>query len=617
MQADQQHRTLLYRIRPGGPAWLLALLLTACATTPPPPGATDPLAASAERIQQQGSWAEAARLWEQAAAEAPAGQVDPYRLYAADAWWRAGDKRRSEQLLGQVRESGLDRNGVARLALLRGEMAIASGDALQAEFFLETAESGLAADQRSRLREARDALTALRSDPGAQALASASALLRSMPRPEATGGLAVLQQLEKAPSSRVRDNVSDFSRIGQWSALSLDLREAVMSDTDLQAAAERWRRAHPRSEIDAALYLELAWQYRQRFLPPRRTAVLLPGAGNLHAAATAIRDGLVAAVVSRPAGAEIDIIPVPETPDGVLEIYREVAIKGYDWVIGPLDRAAVERVAGETGAPPTLLLNRRPAATEWSPDDYSLALDQSEEAQAVARLMLETGSRRVLLLIADNAWGARTEAAFTEALVRGEGVVVASEVFNTSEADHSERLTELLKIADSRARKDRLQSALGIQLDFEATRRDDFDAIFMAADPVLGRQLKPQLRFFDAGDKPVYAMNRVFSGRVSSNADTDLDGVVFAATRWALEEPGVSASLASVRGGAFGTLNALGHDAWNLLAFLPLLAADSELAFPGKTGMLTLDEFGNLHRQPYWAQFSRGRPVEWAPRELP
>ena len=132
----------------------------------------------------------------------------------------------------------------------------------------------------------------------------------------------------------------------------------------------------------------------------------------------------------------------------------------------------------------------------------------------------------------------------------------------------------------------------------------------MAADPVLGRQLKPQLRFFDAGSKPVFAMSRVFSGTVDGSADADLNGVVIPATRWALAEEDQQPELNSLRNGAFGSLHALGRDAWNLLPWLSAMSRDRAFSFPGLTGDLSVGPDGKLIREPVWAEFRRGLPVE-------
>ena len=77
--------------------------------------------------------------------------------------------------------------------------------------------------------------------------------------------------------------------LGSWAELSLAIRETLISRADLLDAATRWEASHPGHDVDAAVFLELSWQYGLRFAPPSRVAVLLPGEGSLAAAGSAIR----------------------------------------------------------------------------------------------------------------------------------------------------------------------------------------------------------------------------------------------------------------------------------------------------------------------------------------
>jgi outer membrane PBP1 activator LpoA protein len=242
----------------------------------------------------------------------------------------------------------------------------------------------------------------------------------------------------------------------------------------------------------------------------------------------------------------------------------------------------------------------------------SLSLSRTEEATAIANAAINQGQKQAIVIVPDSAWGARIETAFTTIYEKGDGHVTATAHFDTSISDHSAMLTKLLKIDESRQRKTDLQSRLGINLTFEPSRRDDFDFIFMAANPVEGRKLKPLLRFHDTGDIPVYAMGRIYSGIVERNSDQDLNGIVFPTTRWQLEtRDDVVLKLESVRNGSLGNLYALGQDAWHLLPWLPLMRKDPDLWFPGFIGALRMQSNGQLYRQPTWAQFSAGRPVSY------
>ena len=134
--------------------------------------------------------------------------------------------------------------------------------------------------------------------------------------------------------------------------------------------------------------------------------------------------------------------------------------------------------------------------------------------------------------------------------------------------------------------------------------------IFLAANFAQGRSIRPQLRFHFAGDIPVYASSRIFSGKPNQAADQDLNGVRFPVTPYQLsiDSSNTLPPLTSLRGGSFAALYALGRDAWHLLPWLGLMRDDAEFRMQGDAGYYRSDQAGKLQREPAFAIFSGGRP---------
>ncbi len=610
-------------------------LLAACASAPPPVP-VNPQITAAQAAADRGDYAQAARDWEavaNAAGSQPGSDVNVAFLNAADNWWLAGMAEQSAAALDRVSGNLLGRADSAREALLRGEIALNARDLTRAEFFLAAASNGLPTGDRPRLAKARQSLQQMQTDPYAALLVDAAGIIENNSPLDSSAALEVLDLLEQVPGTRLQEEARQPTRLGQWAALAIDLRATLVARRDLLEAATEWTTLNPLGPVDEQTYLELAWQYGQRFAVAQRIAVLLPAEGSLEAASAAIRDGIVASWLDNPARSELVFLPVGDDPQSAVAAYRKAEDEGFGWVIGPLRRESVDAVAAlpdasvpglllnwpslspteedtqEAPLTPRLTLNEPVSAIPGNAIDlFSFSLSQEAEAEAVARRMLEDGHQRTILLRVDDGWGERTEAAFVDEYLTGGGEIVAIESFSTSDADHSEKLTRLLQIEDGRQRRRQLQSALNLPLEFEDSRRDDFGAFFMAADPALGRQLKPQLRFFDAGGKPVFAMSRIFTGKADPNADIDLNGIQIPSTRWALQADNEdSPQLASLRGGAFSSLYALGRDAWNVLPWLDLLNQDRGFIFPGLTGDLFMGEDLRLQREPVWAVFRAGR----------
>jgi outer membrane PBP1 activator LpoA protein len=611
---------------------LTALWLGACAAVSPTVTTTPEEATRAQQAQATGNFTVAATLWQEAAAEAVGPERHRYRLQAAEAWWQAGASIRTESQLKQVDEQQLISPELARFGLLHAELALAAANAQSAEFYLELARRNLTTSQQSRYRRLLERTRRLQTDPASYALASARSALKSGFPYDTTQGVAILQLLEEVSSGALQDmsaeTASEFG-LESWPELTVLIRQVLVNNGNLETAAADWARQHPAHPVTETGFSELARQYRQLFSLPRNIAVLLPVEGGLAAAGRAIRDGLVSAYLDRagldgagPGNAEdvtLRFYPTTEDPQSAVSAYFQAKGEGAQWIIGPLRRESVKALSelGSLGLPALVLNNIVRSVPSQGSDDllFSLSLSQEQEARSIARRALRNGKESAIMVTANNPWGQRMEAAFGEEFISGGGSIMANAQFEPSENDLSSLLTGLLQIDESYDRKNRVQATLGIALNFEPTRRDDFDLIFLAANPAQGRQIRPQLKFHEAGEVPVYAMSRIYNGTEDPTANQDINGVYFPSTRWQISTPAKPevSNLSSLRDGNLASLHALGNDAWNLLPWLPLMRKDTDLHFPGAVGSLTMGQDGQLIRDPAWAQFSSGRPVpvEW------
>lgn len=438
--------------------------------------------------------------------------------------------------------------------------------------------------------------------------------------------LEIVRSLESIPSGQLAGMIESGAydaTFTEWLELTRLVRRTLMKDVPVNSAAQHWQDYHYGHAIDRAGFPVLVSSYADYFPSPARVAVLLPTEGGLAAAGRAIRDGIISAYMEQPGDTVVRFYSSGDTDESALAAYDLAIAEGATQVIGPLRVESARALAGIGHHDvPVLLLNDPARDPEPDPrPDFgqatglsSLSLSQTEEAAAIAEKVIARGQSRAIVIVPENAWGQRMETAFSTQFVQRGGQIPASARFSPATSDHSAVLTHMLKIDESRQRKQDLQSRLGIPLQFEPVRRDDFDFIFLAASPAQGRELKPLFKFHDAGEVPVYAMGRVYSGRMGEKSDLDLDGVIFPIAPWQLEAArGSMPALESLRLGSFGNLFALGRDAWQLLPWFPLLQKDPDLGFQGNTGKLSLQANGKLSRQHAWAQFANGLPTsyEW------
>lgn len=602
---------------------LLFVLVAACETQPTQserPSANRQLA-QAERLAQDGDHAGAAQAYEALAAQSPGDLRDRLLLRAARERVRAGQVDEANRVLSQVSASlpGADftvrAQVVAEIALLgnRPEKALAELDRVPQPLPRDAAADVLALRARALFamnRPAAGVTTALERE---RTLASPDAI-RANQRLIWTG----LQQSAASNADFTAPPGAGPTVIG-W----LDLGRAALvaarnpftATDDLAEWRERYP-SHPANELltqDVLPNLGVGLDY------PAQIGLVLPLSGRQQAAGVAVRDGFLAALLQQDLGQRPLVNIYDSAEMGAATAYRRAVEDGAQFIVGPLTRDEVAAVAapGETTVP-TLALNQLPDGATPPALLFQYSLDPEEEARQVAQRVITDGRTRGLVLLPNNEWGRRLFGAFDTELKTLGGEIASMRFYDTNERDYSGPIRALLLIDESRARANALNAALGSRFEFEPRRRGDAQFVFIAAQPVQGRSLRPALRFHLADDLPVYATSDIFEG--ASQANQDLEGVMFPDMPSVISPDAVSTELrtALVRHwpararGRGGRLYAFGFDAYRLVPLLKAGKFGRQHAVPGMTGVLSVDDKGRVHRELDWARVSDGKAVPLA-----
>lgn len=422
-----------------------------------------------------------------------------------------------------------------------------------------------------------------------------------------------LMQLRTEPPPSVLSGWMDLVRI----AKTYQLRPNM-----LRQAVQQWQLAYPRHPADQQIIESLLNRQQQDVSLPKHIALLLPFSSKFGKAAEAIRDGFLAAYYARHMKniQSIRIYDISasgeENRAAVLAIYQQAIAEGADFIVGPLDKAAITHIA--SAAPlstPTLALNY---ALEDSvpPNLYQFGLSPEDEARQVAERTWLDGHVNAVTLTPSGPWGERVMQAFSQRWLEIGGKLVSQENYNPADKDFSRPIRRLLNIDDSRRRYRSLSSLLNRKLKYTERRRQDIDFVFVAAYPRQARQIRPQLKFYHASDVPVYATSHVFTGNLNPARDRDMDGLMFGDMPWVLTDSEHRRSLRnrieadiSSAGHSLQRLYALGIDAYNIVTALNTLKKYSYERFDGETGSLSLGLKQHLRRQLTWVKFVKGRPV--------
>lgn len=610
------------RLRLRSAALIIALALAGCAAVPPQtglPGTEGQLLSRAEQARDRGDHENAARLYMQLARESSELRRDAFLLEAMAALLDGNQIASAQQVWSGIDRGRLGGTLLVRSHIMEARLALAQnrvGDALAA---LENEPTvAVADDWRADIHELR-ARAWLRSGRGldsARERALLDPLLRDQELKRANQ-FQLWQALGTVPDKSLQSEPgAPADEFAGWRELALIARAAQGGIGDAATMIADWQArhvGHPASREILDLVVALQRQQQAR---PTKIAVLLPQSGPAAAWGQATRDGFLAAHFERDNRSYQPVIRFYDTagdPEQALAAYRQALADGAEFVVGPLTRQAVTRVATQRSSVPTLLLNY--ADTQTRTDDrplFQFGLAPEDEARQVAGRAWLDGHDTALALIPEGEWGQRVLEAFRKDWEALGGRLLEVQTYPPDNNDFSESIRALLDLDESDKRRTDLEATLQRRLQFEPFRRRDADFIFMAAFPRQARLIRPQLQFHYAGDLPVYSTSHVFSGRIDRGADRDVDGVIFCDMPWMLATDNAARRdmerLWPEADGQQSRLHALGADAYDLIPALATMRLFRYERFIGRTGTLALDEHNSVFRELRWASFGNGVP---------
>jgi len=410
--------------------------------------------------------------------------------------------------------------------------------------------------------------------------------------------------------------------LGAWLELALLINAQRFDPLGLPSALDAWAQRQPDVIARGGWLVTLTDRQMRRRDHPARIAALLPLSGERELAGRAVRDGLLSAWYALPQPRpELRFHDIGSDASQVSNTLQLAIDQGAEFIIGPLTRDQVAVIAeqSEVGTP-ILALNASPGDRPPPRLLYQFGLLPEHEADSAARHARAKGLFQVATLAPEGAWGRRLTSAFRAGLEHasadelgrvGTTRVVAEARYDEQSQDHGSTLRRLFLLPDSETRRRRLQTHLNAPILHEPRRRQDIDAIFLAAIPEQGRLLQPQIRFHQGGDLTLLATSQVFDGNLASR-DPDLRDVIFFARPSLLVPP--EANIGRSRftellgedsdGPATDSLYYLGVDALRLLPRLPDLRLHGTREFSGASGVLSVAPDGAVGRVLPAARFS-------------
>jgi len=438
--------------------------------------------------------------------------------------------------------------------------------------------------------------------------------LATAPQRHATR-LAMLTELRAASERgiKVDPRTAPDATARGWLELADLSAAAARAPAFAATTIDQWRARYPNHPADEVVASELLGMHPAELSPLPHIALLLPLKGRQAAAAASVRDGFLTAYYVNPPSARPRVRIYDTSAMSVAEAVQHATQAGAQFIVGPLTREEVIAAADlPPPHPPVLALNFLTPEHVVPPGFYQFALSPEDEARETARRILADGHRRGVALVPEGDWGQRVLAAFRDELTAGGGDLVDAASFDATHTDFAPAITRVLRIADSDARRRHLESILGTKLQFQPRRRGDIAFIFAASSASTARLLRPQLKFYFAGDIATYATSDAFEP--NANANQDMDGLIFPDMPWMLGG-GLADSVRTAAHEAWPTggprrnrIFAFGFDAYRLATALQAAPGGGTISVDGLTGHLTLDAQHRVRRELEWAQLHGGEP---------
>lgn len=424
----------------------------------------------------------------------------------------------------------------------------------------------------------------------------------------------IWNNLNQAPTDQLREaSTSATGDLAGWLELALIVRDH--GNLDLQVhAMQQWKdrhATHPAAVTPPEGISRLLELHAER---PQHIALLLPFEGGLAAAAEALRDGFLSAQyhahsegLAQPRISLYDSGAYPS----LLQFYQQAQADGVQWVVGPLDRQQVASLAALPALPlPTLALNYADTTATPPPGLFQFGLAPEDEARSAALQAWQDGHRQMAILANHDDWSQRSARAFVDQWQELGGQLVGHELIDEP-ARISGQIAGLLQVRESQQPNQEVANGPESRGAAKPTPRPDLDALFLAADPLQARQIKPTLVFQYAGDLPVYAASRAYRLSLNGEPNPDIDGIMIAEIPWLLtrSDPLYQTVVDSwpTAAGPMGRLYAMGVDAQRIFSRLPLMQEQPETRIDGATGTLSLDSNGRILRVLPWGEMVDGQ----------
>ncbi|MFK8011980.1 MAG: penicillin-binding protein activator, partial [Marinicellaceae bacterium] len=342
-------------------------------------------------------------------------------------------------------------------------------------------------------------------------------------------------------------------------------------------------------------------------------AVLLPLTGKYKEISDSIRDGMMAALY-RNGSAQQNLTFFDTGSESQFFSYAWYGAieSGAEFIVGPLLKDSIKQLTQlNSSTIPVMLLNELEKGDENFQGFYQFALSQEDEVRNVANRLKAENKKRIMILAPESESGRSLARLLEQNILFNDGQVISYEFYPESTHDYSREIKQALGLNESLIRKRQLQTIIKQNIKSTTQIRPDIDAIVILARPKQARLIKPQLKFYQAEDIPVYSTSLLLSSAIDTNLDKDLNGIKFCQSAFVID-PNSMQNMLNFDTSELKTNKkffAFGYDAIALTPRLNWLQTMQNQTIESMSGELSIGPNGKILRDLSWGQIVNGKPV--------
>jgi outer membrane PBP1 activator LpoA protein len=430
--------------------------------------------------------------------------------------------------------------------------------------------------------------------------------------------------LSSMPNALLYSQQSSNVLINGWLDLARVMRAGQQNVSTLENDLLDWGTRHPAHPANDTFLTELIDNYQYDISTKKHIAIILPMQGNLANISDTIKNGILSAYYNDKNNTIKPVLKFYDSSSDELtfpQLYQQALDDGATNIIGPLDKDIINELTQQLSLDvPTLTLNYADNTYSYTENLYQFGLSPEDEARQAAELAINQDKMKAAVFYPDSEWGKRLKAAFTEHYEFLGGEVLTTADYDTNTNDYTRPIRALFNLDQSDIRRRKVENILGEKLLYEARRRQDIDMIFLAATHRSARSIMPAFKFHRAGKLSIYSTSHVYTGKIDTDLDRDLNGLIFCDLPWILQNDSPLGKVFTDNWPQQQTLTrlfAFGIDAYHLTYNLDYLKNKDYAVYSGETGNIRLNEQNRITRKLLWAKFNRGRPVYFEPEITP